>query len=70
MYIYELLGNAVMYFLYQVQQDAGCIVGKDYPARMNDHKVSAKQCNDHMAVIRKQMVDQRMFVYFIFVFCG
>ncbi|XP_067947686.1 cryptochrome-1-like [Watersipora subatra] len=42
----------------KVQQDAGCIVGKDYPARMNDHKVSARECNSHMDQIRKSMVDQ------------
>lgn len=38
--------------------DAGCIVGKDYPNRINDHKISSRECNVKMAEFRQKMVDR------------
>lgn len=39
----------------KIQEEADCIVGKDYPARINDHKASARDCNMKMQQIRTAM---------------
>eukprot|EP00249_Psilotum_nudum_P014907 c25061_g1_i2 orf=483-770(-) len=31
-----------------VQKKAGCILGKDYPKPIVDHKIASKQCRDRM----------------------
>jgi len=36
------------------QEDAGCIIGKDYPAPIVDHKDSVKAARDKISIIRKQ----------------
>ncbi|KAF6038965.1 cry [Bugula neritina] len=41
----------------KVQEDANCIVGKDYPERLNDHNSSAKDCNSKMDRVRQTMTE-------------
>lgn len=38
----------------KVQQEAGCIVGQDYPSPMVDHKIASRECRLRMDLVKKR----------------
>ncbi|CAG5120301.1 unnamed protein product [Candidula unifasciata] len=62
-YVPELKGMPLQYLFepwkapITVQQEAGCIIGQDYPSPMVDHKIASQECKLRMDMVRKRSED-------------